>query len=72
MLSLHPPVQKLPCLLVVEFRNHLVEEVDQVSAGPGAGGAQRADAGLEVLELVLLEEGRVRTRVVPGSARRSG
>jgi len=53
---LHPPVQELPGLLVVEPGDHLVEEVHEVGAGPGAGGAQRADAGLEVLEPGLVKE----------------
>ncbi len=52
---LHPPVQKLAGLLVVELGDHLVEEVYEVSAGPGAGGAKLADAGLEVFELGLID-----------------
>jgi hypothetical protein len=44
---------------VVELGDHLVEEVYQVDAGPGAGGAERADAGLEVFELGLVEAGLV-------------
>ena len=33
---LHPPVQELAGLLVVELGDHLVEEVYEVGAGPGA------------------------------------
>ena len=45
---LHPAVQKLSGLFVVEFRNHLVEQVDEVAPAPSplipqlvyAGGKQ--------------------------------
>ncbi len=44
---------------MVELGDHLVEEVYEVGPGPGAGGAERADAGLEVLELGLIINGLV-------------
>jgi len=44
---------------VVELGDHGVEEVYEVGAAPGAGGAQRADHGLEVLELCLIIIGLV-------------
>jgi hypothetical protein len=50
-ITLHPPVQELPCLLVVEFGDHLVEEVDQGVPRPavGSGSTLQVLASLRAL-----------------------
>lgn len=54
-ISLHPAVQKLSRLLVIELRNHLVEQVDELSPAPGSSCSKLLDAGSKHLQFLSVK-----------------
>ena len=54
-IPLHPAVQKLSRLLVIELRNHLVEQVDELSPAPSFSCSKLLDAGSKHLQFLSVK-----------------